>query len=113
MPLFLALFSNGRDLPSRWWEKCDYEEKLHEMVVMDAVMADVDRHAGNYGFLVDSDTGDILRMAPLFDQNMACLPMMMEHDNFDEHISLIGSKSVTISLSPLASSLLTISVQSL
>lgn len=73
-------------------EKCDSEEKFREMVVMDAVMANVDRHAGNYGFLVDNDTGEILRMAPLFDQNMACLPMMMEHDDFDEYISLIGPK---------------------
>lgn len=68
------------------------EERFREMVVMDAVMANIDRHAGNYGFLVDNDTGEILRMAPLFDQNMACLPMMMEHDDFDEYLSMIGPK---------------------
>lgn len=68
------------------------EEQFREMVVMDAVMANVDRHAGNYGFLVDNATGEILRMAPLFDQNMACLPMMMEHDDFDTYLSMIGPK---------------------
>ncbi len=68
------------------------EEAFREMVVMDAVMANVDRHAGNYGFLVDNATGEILRMAPLFDHNMACLPMMMETDSFNEYISLIGPK---------------------
>lgn len=68
------------------------DESFREMIVMDAVMANVDRHAGNYGFLVDNDTGEILRMAPLFDQNMACLPMMMEHDDFDEYLSMIGPK---------------------
>lgn len=68
------------------------EEPFREMVIMDAVMANVDRHAGNYGFLVDNATGEILRMAPLFDQNMACLPMMMEHDDFDEYVSMIGPK---------------------
>ena len=68
------------------------EEAFREMVVMDAVMANVDRHAGNYGFLVNNATGEILRMAPLFDHNMACLPMMMEMDNFDEYIRLIGPK---------------------
>lgn len=70
----------------------DAEENFREMVVMDAVMANVDRHAGNYGFLVDNDTGEILRMAPLFDHNMACLPMMMEMDDFDEYVSMIGPK---------------------
>lgn len=68
------------------------EESFREMIVMDAVMANVDRHAGNYGFLVDNATGDILRMAPLFDHNMACLPMMMEGDDFDTYISMIGPK---------------------
>ena len=68
------------------------DESFREMIVMDAVMANVDRHAGNYGFLVDNDTGEILRMAPLFDQNMACLPIMMEHDDFDEYLSMIGPK---------------------
>lgn len=70
----------------------DSEERFREMIAMDAVIANVDRHAGNYGFLVDNTTGKILHMAPLFDQNMACLPMMMEHDNFDKYLSMIGPK---------------------
>ncbi len=68
------------------------EESFREMIVMDAVMANVDRHAGNYGFLVDNDTGEVLRMAPLFDHNMACLPRMMEGDDLDEYVSMIGPK---------------------
>lgn len=73
-------------------ERRGAEESFREMVVMDAVMANVDRHAGNYGFLVSNDTGEVLRMAPLFDQNMAVLPMMMEHDDFNEYVSMIGPK---------------------
>ncbi len=68
------------------------EESFREMIVMDAVMANVDRHAGNYGFLVDNATGEVLRMAPLFDHNMACLPMMMEQDDFEQYLSMIGPK---------------------
>ncbi len=68
------------------------EESFREMIVMDAVMANVDRHAGNYGFLVDNASGEVLRMAPLFDHNMACLPMMMEQDDFEEYVSMIGPK---------------------
>lgn len=70
----------------------DAEERFREMVVMDAVMANVDRHAGNYGFVVDNATGNVLRMAPLFDHSMACLPMMMEGDNFDAYVDAIGPK---------------------
>lgn len=68
------------------------EERFREMVVMDAVMANIDRHAGNYGFLVNNTNGSILDFAPLFDHNMACLPMMMTHDDFDEYVSKIGPK---------------------
>lgn len=62
------------------------EELFREMVVMDAVCVNVDRHAGNYGFLVDNDTGEVRGMAPLFDQNMALLPYLMEHDDVDEYL---------------------------
>ena len=68
------------------------EESFREMIAMDAVVANVDRHTGNYGFLVDNVTGGVLRMAPLFDHNMACLPMMMETDDFDTYVSTIGPK---------------------
>ena len=68
------------------------EEAFREMIVMDAVMGNVDRHAGNYGFLVDNATGQVQGMAPLFDHNMACLPMMMEMDDFDTYLSMIGPK---------------------
>ena len=68
------------------------EERFREMVVMDSVMANVDRHSGNYGFLVDNDSGEILELAPLFDHNMSCLPNMMEMDDFDEYLRQIGPK---------------------
>lgn len=87
-------FAEPFDVPDMlaFCEKHGAEESFREMVVMDAVMANVDRHAGNYGFLVDNATGEVLRMAPLFDHNMACLPMMMEGDDFDEYLSMIGPK---------------------
>lgn len=87
-------FDGPFDVPDMlaFCEKHGTEETFREMVVMDAVMANVDRHTGNYGFLVDNATGAVLRMAPLFDHNMACLPMMMEGDDFDEYLSMIGPK---------------------
>lgn len=87
------------------------EDSFREMVVMDAVMANVDRHAGNYGFLVDNATGEILRMAPLFDQNMACLPTMMKHDDLDACLSMIGPK-IGASFVSIARALLTSDIRS-
>ncbi len=87
------------------------EESFREMVVMDALMGNVDRHAGNYGFMVDNDTGEVLRMAPLFDHNMACLPMMMEGDDFDWYLSMIGPKIGT-GFIPIARELMTSQIRS-
>lgn len=68
------------------------EEPFRQMVVMDAVCVNVDRHAGNYGFIVDNDTGEVRGMAPLFDHNMALLPYLMESDDLDEYLSHQGPK---------------------
>lgn len=76
----------------RFCEEHSTEEAFREMVIMDAAHAHVNRHAGNYDFLVDSAMGEVSRMAPLFDHNMACLLMMMEGDDFDKYLSMIGSK---------------------
>ena len=41
------------------------------MLTFDAVVANKDRHLGNYGVLRDNATGEIMGMAPLFDHNLA------------------------------------------
>ena len=44
-----------------------YVEALHEMLVFDAVICNVDRHFGNFGFLIDNRRNKIAAPAPLFD----------------------------------------------
>ncbi len=41
------------------------------MLVFDSVIANKDRHFGNYGVLRDNATGEVLGMAPLFDHNLS------------------------------------------
>jgi len=103
-PLFtsekLGFVSAGRVLKGhlrtqdalRFAEEHGGDELFRQMVVMDAVCVNVDRHAGNYGFMVHNDTGEVLGMAPLFDQNMALLPYLMEHDDLSEYLSHQGPK---------------------
>lgn len=38
-----------------------------QMIIMDAIFGNGDRHAGNFGWLRDSNTGAYLDMAPLYD----------------------------------------------
>lgn len=45
----------------------DYIKALNEMIVLDAIICNTDRHFGNFGFLIDNKTNKIVAPAPLFD----------------------------------------------
>ena len=44
---------------------------LEQMLVVDHIMANIDRHWGNFGILIDAETRTWLRMAPIFDTGEA------------------------------------------
>ena len=45
----------------------EYMDAFSDMLVFDALICNVDRHFGNFGFLVDNVTNQITAPAPLFD----------------------------------------------
>lgn len=49
----------------------EYVRALHDMIVLDAMICNTDRHFGNFGFLVDNMTNEIAAPAPLFDHGNA------------------------------------------
>lgn len=49
------------------------EQAYADMMVFDAVICNKDRHLGNFGYMVDNDTGAFLRPAPLFDNGFSLL----------------------------------------
>lgn len=49
-------------------------QAFRNMVVLDALTLNVDRHMGNHGVLFDSDTLEVMGMAPIFDNNMSFCP---------------------------------------
>lgn len=60
-----------------------FGDSLAEMFVFDALIFNEDRHKGNFGFLFDTNTYEILEMAPLFDHNVSLL-CYAEEDDFNE-----------------------------
>ena len=40
---------------------------MDDMLILDALIFNTDRHFGNFGFLVDNKTNQIVAPAPLFD----------------------------------------------
>ncbi len=57
-----------------FFEGIKAEQSFREMLVVDALCFNQDRHQGNYGVLFDNDTLEIKRMAPIFDLNICCFP---------------------------------------
>lgn len=47
-----------------------------KMIVLDYITMNVDRHVGNFGCLIDNNTLEIKRMAPIFDNNLGLYPKL-------------------------------------
>lgn len=54
-------------------EKCGSEDNFRRMMVLDALILNIDRHLGNFGLLTDNETLKPAGMAPVFDHNRSML----------------------------------------
>ncbi len=68
----------------------EYVNALDDMLVLDAVICNTDRHYGNFGFLVDNHTNKITAPAPLFDHgnslfNLAGLDSLDSPETLDAY----------------------------
>lgn len=61
------------------------------MFVFDALIFNCDRHKGNFGFMIDNKSQEIIKPAPLFDHNLALICYALEEDfNGEEYIKRLG-----------------------
>ena len=69
-----------------WYEKHGWKDALADMLVLDAVIRNTDRHLGNFGFLVDGRTNQLLGPAPIFDNGLSLYCYVMDDalDNIPE-----------------------------
>ena len=74
-----------------FYQNIESENAFRRMLVLDALTFQVDRHMGNFGVLVDNSSLKILKMAPVFDLNLSCLPYVEQ-----EEFSKIGQKLLTM-----------------
>ena len=65
----------------------EFEKALNDMLIFDTLIFNTDRHYGNFGFLIDSHTNEIVAPAPLFDHgnslfNFAGADALKNKENF-------------------------------
>ena len=68
----------------------EFVKALDDMIVLDALICNTDRHYGNFGFLVDNKTNKIAAPAPLFDHgnslfNFAARDDMDSYEHFENY----------------------------
>lgn len=69
MPVGSLVTSGGMNAVRMYYNNLgsEYEAALDDMLVLDALICNTDRHFGNFGFLIDNITNEIAAPAPLFD----------------------------------------------
>lgn len=63
------------------------DDRFAQMFLFDAIIYNVDRHLGNFGYLIDNDTNEIIDVAPIFDNGYGLMPHLdvtekSEEDDF-------------------------------
>ncbi|KAA6229645.1 transcriptional regulator [Campylobacter sp. LR291e] len=56
------------------------KENFENLMLFDAIIGNTDRHLGNFGMIIDNDTNEILRPAPIFDNGLVLLNLMQTQD---------------------------------
>ncbi len=56
------------------------KEKFQDLLLFDALTFNTDRHLGNFGMLIDNNTNELVRPAPIFDNGMAFFNHITEYD---------------------------------
>lgn len=106
-------FKNCSELPDYLLcaDKLGVGDKIRNMLVLDALTCNYDRHLNNIQFLVRSDTYEIISLAPVFDNGMGlcshCKNETVEdfieygsnhvpfaYYSFDDHIPVLMSKEI-------------------
>ena len=65
------------------------DSRFADIFFFDALIFNTDRHMGNFGYLVDNDTNEIVGAAPIFDNGYGLFSLALDregdiHDEFDD-----------------------------
>ena len=91
MPVGNLVTSGGIKAVTEYYESLGepYIFALHDMFVLDAIICNTDRHFGNFGLMIDSQTNKIGSPAPLFDHGNSLFALATETD-FESEETLIS-----------------------
>lgn len=65
---------------------------IHELLVFDYLICNVDRHFGNIWLFVDNVTQKVIGFTPIGDNNLSCIPYYVEDEDLYYYINDIRAK---------------------
>lgn len=73
----------------------DYKclKEIQDMLIADTIIFNEDRHLGNFGFMIDNDTQELVSFAPLFDHNLSML-CYIHNETPDDYLRNKGHKLI-------------------
>lgn len=96
VPIGRIVKTGGMPAVRAYYEKLgkEYVNALNDMLVLDALIFNTDRHYGNFGLLVNNKTNKISAPAPLFDHgnslfNFAGRDDLESYDNFSQYANTL------------------------
>ena len=82
--------SRSFSLRDVWKYYCEIgaEQEFRELLIIDSLCFNQDRHSGNFGILFNNDSLEVIGMAPVFDLNLSMFPYveMEEFDNIGDKL---------------------------
>ena len=74
------------------------QENLQDLMVFDAIICNIDRHLGNFGMIIDNNTNEILRPAPIFDNGLSMMTTL-ESSELDADKRFLGFEKSAFDIS--------------
>jgi len=97
VPIYRLVTEGGWDAVLAYYQALgdEFYEALVDMIVFDAIIVNTDRHFGNFGLLVENETNEIVKPAPIFDNGLSLFYDAMDDDleRVDEFAKTKGMKN--------------------
>ena len=82
VPIYRLVTEVGWDAVLEYYQELgdEFYEALVDMLIFDVIIVNTDRHFGNFGLLVDNETNEIVKPAPIFDNGLSLFYDAMDCD---------------------------------
>lgn len=82
IPIYRLVRAGGWKAVFEYYEQLGtvYYDALMDMILLDVVIVNIDRHFGNFGLLIDNESNTIVKPAPIFDNGLSLFHDALEDD---------------------------------